>query len=358
MAHLLVAISPHGFGHLSQVAAVLEKLRIRLPGLQVTLRTTLPRKRLEQRIAPPFSLQPAADDFGMLQHNALEMDLQASLQRYRELHDNWQHQVKRVAAELVAAKPDLVFADVPYLTLAAASEAGIPSVAMCSLNWAEIVAGCLKGEADVEAMVACMNAAYNSAQYFLCPEPSMPMPGLANCRAVSVVATEATNRRARLIEQGLVAEHERLVLVAMGGIDHPLPVAEWPKARHIRYLLPAAWDVERDDCLTIDELDYSFSDLVASSDAVITKPGYGTFTEAAVHAVSVLYVRRGNWPEEPALMRWIQQAVSSKEVTRGVLERGEHLPALESLLSQPEPVPVPATGADEAAVILQEMLVD
>jgi hypothetical protein len=55
-------------------------------------------------------------------------------------------------------------------------------------------------------------------------------------------------------------------------------------------------------------------------------------------------------------MRWIQQAVSSKEVTRGVLERGEHLPALETLLSQPESAPVAATGAEEAADLLHRLL--
>jgi hypothetical protein len=34
-------------------------------------------------------------------------------------------------------QPDLVFSDVAYLPLAGAARAGIPSVSMCSLNWAD-----------------------------------------------------------------------------------------------------------------------------------------------------------------------------------------------------------------------------
>ena len=35
-------------------------------------------------------------------------------------------------------RPDLIVANIPYLTLAAAQQLGIPNLAFCSLNWAEL----------------------------------------------------------------------------------------------------------------------------------------------------------------------------------------------------------------------------
>jgi hypothetical protein len=356
MPHLLVAISAHGFGHLAQVAPVLNQLHASLPGLRLTLRTALPRARLEERIKLPFALQAAADDFGMLQHNALELDLPASLQRYRELHDSWQHQVGRVRRELEAVGPDLLFADIPYLTLEAAHRAGIPSMAMCSLNWAQILRGCLPDDAEVAAIAQQMLTAYRRAERFLCPQPSMPMPGLDNVQPIGVLAIRGRNRRKDLIGRGLVGERERLVIVAMGGIAHRLPVERWPHRRDVRYVLPDSWPIHRDDCLSLQQTGIGFTDLLASAEAIITKPGYGTFTEATVNGLPILYVRRGNWPEESVLFDWIARNGRSLELTRSTLERGEHLPALEALLSQPPPPPVSHHGAAEAAEILRERL--
>lgn len=357
MPHLLVAISSHGFGHLAQVAPVVNRLRQLLPELVLTLRTTLPDNKLAERIGGPFSLQQVADDFGMLQHSALELDLPTSLRRYRQLHGNWSQQVERVAAELASVQPDIVLADVPYLTLAAAHRAAIPSVAMCSLNWAAILQDCAGRDSGVEALLGQIRDAYNRAEVFFCPAPSMPMPGLNNTRPVGVVAARATNRRDELVKQGLVNPSERLVLVAMGGLDHRLPLESWPQDSSIRYLVPEAWGVQRNDVTALELAGIHFSDLLASSDAVITKPGYGTFSEAAVNGVPLLYVRRGNWPEEPALIDWIRHYARSLEIERESLERGEHLSVLDALLAQAVPQRPEKDGVMEIAAYLHQRLV-
>jgi hypothetical protein len=48
--------------------------------------------------------------------------------------------VDREARLLAELQPDLVLSDVAYLPLAGAARAGIPALAMCSLNWAELFA--------------------------------------------------------------------------------------------------------------------------------------------------------------------------------------------------------------------------
>ncbi len=49
-SHLYVALSGHGFGHLAQVAPVLNEWRRRWPEAQLTVQSALPEAVLRQRI--------------------------------------------------------------------------------------------------------------------------------------------------------------------------------------------------------------------------------------------------------------------------------------------------------------------
>ena len=64
-AHLYVALSGHGFGHLAQVAPALNEFRRRRPDARLTVQSALPEAVLRQRIANPFERVAGAADFGL-----------------------------------------------------------------------------------------------------------------------------------------------------------------------------------------------------------------------------------------------------------------------------------------------------
>ncbi len=398
MPHLLVDISAHGFGHVSQTAPVVNELARRVPGLRVTLRCAAPLELLRQRFDCEFECLPVALDFGMKMANAVDVEIEASAAAYRTLHANWNERVQQAVEQMRALKPDLLLANVPYLSLAAARVAGVRSAAMCCLNWADIYRHYCNGEADSAAIHAQMLAAYNSAGIFLKVQPSMPMPDLGNAQIIGPIAQVGRNRRAQIeavlllppgrgrvgngetrredgvptpspalpppgsgLDQDGVAVSkangpaDKLVLVAMGGIEFRLPMEDWPRLDGVRWLVPQSWNIARDDMVAFEPLNLPFGDLLASCDAVLTKPGYGTFVEAACVGVPVLYVSRRDWPEEPYLAQWLEQNAVCCVVERGRLYDGDLEGVLRDMWSQPRP-PVPvASGAEEAAEILAGM---
>ena len=99
-----------------------------------------------------------------------------------------------------------------------------------------------------------------------------------------------------------------------------------------------------------------FSDLLASSDALICKPGYGSFVEAACSGVPVLYVNRPDWPEAPVLVEWLQQHGLCREVSRDTLEQGKIAEVLEEIWNAPGTKPVIPEGAQQVAEWLAERL--
>jgi hypothetical protein len=355
--HILVAISSHGYGHLAQVAPVLNHLRRRVENLRVTLRTGLPRNLLERRIEGPFLLQAEVDDIGMRQLSALEVDVSASTAAYHEWHGGWDRRVDSVAAQVRLAKPDLVFADVPYLTLAAAERAEVPSIALCSLNWMDIYGHYCGAEPEANTILNEMASAYRSAQLFLRPTPSMPMSSLRNVQEVGPIAQTGVDSRVRLKQRLGLNPHSRLVLVALGGIETRLAAESWPRLPGVHWIFQRGWAVKRDDALVLEEMGMGFSDLVASCDLFFTKPGYGSFAEAAAVGVPVLYVERCDWPESAALTEWLHRHVHAQRITHAQARSGDFAEVVSGLLVQGVSEPVTMTGIEEAAIVLERALV-
>jgi hypothetical protein len=151
---------------------------------------------------------------------------------------------------------------------------------------------------------------------------------------------------------GLPADR-RWVLAALGGFDLDLKAADWPEREDVLWLVPAAWGVRRPDTFAFDAAT-AFTDLFACADAVIAKPGYGTFVEAAVHGVPLLYLRRPDWPEEACLVDWIHAHGRARELDHaggpGLLA------ALDALWASPAPPRPEPTGTAEAASRLLRLL--
>lgn len=345
--HLFVDISSHGLGHLAITAPVLDALTLRARRLRLTIRSGLRTEALRARIAAPFEHIHAASDFGYLMHDATRIDLESSAQAYRAAHARWQERVEEEAHFLAGLSPDLVLSNVSHLPLAGAASAGLRSAALCSLNWADLFAHFFGERGWAAPIHAAMLEAYRSAAVFLRPLPAMPMPALSNTVAVAPIARRGSRNTLRL------PTGQRSVLIAMGGIAHRIPVERWPRVPGLRWLVPPEWRCTHPDALPWDGFGLGFTDLLASVDVVITKPGYGTFTEAACNGTPVLYVRREDWPEQACLIEWLHAHGRCREVAAAALESGRIIEAIDTLLAlPPHPMPEPVGAAEAASRLL------
>jgi hypothetical protein len=335
--HLFVDVSSHGFGHLAQAASVLEALARLLPGLRMSVRSGLPPEKLRARIGAPFEFLAGCSDFGFIMVDAMRIDRAATGRTYRAFHADWEARVATEAAFLRGLMPDLVLTDVAYLPLAGAAQAGLPALSMCSLNWADLFAHFFGHEAWAGPIHEQILAAYRSARCFIRLTPAMPMRDLPNARTVAPVATPGRDRRRQLRERIGAANGERIVLIAFGGFDKDLNAAAWPVTPGLRYLVPESWAVERADMTAMEPLGMNFSDLLRSVDAVLTKPGYGTFTEAARNGASVLYVCRDDWPEQDCLIEWLGKNARCREIAFTDVMNGRFGDELERLWRQAGP---------------------
>ncbi|MCB5191196.1 hypothetical protein LG198_10695 [Methylobacillus arboreus] len=348
---LLVYISGHGYGHVAQIAPVLNQLAQDYPDIELIVCSAVSEAFLRSRIHAGFAYRQRSADFGMLMKSALEVDTAASIGAYLDFHADWDARVEREQAWIASQEADAVLSNVAYLPLAAASKLGLPALATCSLNWADI----LRHYADDTALYDVqrqIREAYACARSFLRLEPSMSMPWL-NCHEVGPVADIVEDKRDLILQRlGLdTADQHKLVLVGMGGINTEIDPASFPALPGVHWLLPQAWmqGLRRADLHALESLQEHFSILLASSDLVLTKPGYGTFVEAACHGIPVLYVPRDGWPEQDCLVSWLETHGQCLEVNAGQLWSGDFAAEVLNMLATPKPPRVRPRGNQEAA---------
>lgn len=352
--HLWLALSPHGYGHATMTAPLITELRRRRPDLRLTIQTTLPRDFLATRY-DDFQQVAEIADFGFCMFSPTQVDVTASAARYRALHADFPARVAHDAALLRAGAPDLVLANIPYVTMAAARQAGIPVVGFSSLNWADLADHFFRDLPDCDALRAEMRAAYGAAEFFLRPTPAQPMT-LPRLRHIGPVAQLGRNRRPQILDALGLAPDTRLGLIAFGGMDHRLPLDRWEGVEGWFWFSSLLDTPVRPDMATWQAAGLSFADLFVSMDVVIGKTGYGTFSEAGVAGIPVLYEARPDWPEAPPIEHWLAQHAKCLAVQPQDLMDGGLKEQLQKLFLLPDQSVALPCGVMEGADALEQAL--
>lgn len=353
-AHLWLALSPHGYGHAAMTAPLVAELRRRRPGLRLTIQTSLSRTFLATHYAD-FDHVPDIPDFGFCMKSAVALDVPASAALYVEMHADFSALVARETARLTAAKPDLVLANVPYVTLAAASAAGIPVAAYSSLNWADLTDHYLGDRMECVTVRAEIRASYDKADVFLRPQPAQPMT-LRNVVDIGPVARLGVDRRDAILHRLQLPPQQRLGLIAFGGIDHRLPLDRWPELEEWTWLSAVADTPVRADMVPWQAIGEPFADILPSVDLVITKPGYGTFSQAGLAGVPVLFEPRPDWPEAPPLESWLAAHTQCLAATAEEMVGGALPSLLQMLFSLPRQPLAQPTGIVEGVDVLERLM--
>ncbi|TAN58259.1 MAG: hypothetical protein EPN26_01735 [Rhodospirillales bacterium] len=352
---LLVALSPHGFGHAAMTLPIINKIKEMVPGVDLTLYSSLPRSLLASRLSYGFEYIDGIDDFGLVMTSATRIDLDATARAYNLRHLDWQNRLEAEVARLEKARPDLILANVPYLTLAAAKALGIPAIALSSLNWYDLYRAYLGDRPEADQVLERILVSHGGASKFLKFAPCLPMEALA--RVTELVPLGPSARLGLKDPKGLrskleVPASERLGVIAYGGVAQRLPVEDWPVMAGWTWLVPADWGVKRADFRPFEGAGMSFPDLLASSDLVITKPGYGTYTEAACNGVAVLAQERPDWPESAPFDLWMKEHARYLSLPEGRIRKGRIQDEVEHLATCNAPECPHPTGIVEAAIII------
>jgi hypothetical protein len=250
----------------------------------------------------------------------------------------------------------LILADTPYLAIEAGSRARIPTVALANFTWDLVLKEyCHASDTPQQQLIQRIRESYAKARMALRITPAPQIDAFSNMVDIGPIASPAPPERDRLASVLALTPNERTVLVGFGGIPlTSLPLEHMEQLPPYRFLFDGPVPPGYSRIHSTKTLPFSFKALIASVDVIMTKPGYGTIVEAVALQQPVVYVRRYNFADEPALVDYLHRYGRGVELSIDDFIQGQWEPAIGkamAMLSPPTPPP-PSTGAMQAASIL------
>jgi hypothetical protein len=364
-------VSGHGFGHASREIEIINALLARRPDLRVIVRTSAKRWLFDLTLRHAVQLLELECDTGIVQIDSLRLDEAESLRRAAAFHRTLEARAASEARFLGSVGASLVVGDIPPLAFAAAHVARLPSIAISNFTWDWIYQGYADQVAGVPDLIPTIRDAYRKTRLAL----RLPMwGGFASMtdgliRDIPLVARRSSRARDEVRRALGLPDDRRLVLLSFGGFglkDFDLgalsslagyaviSTSHVGATAHSAAISPHLIEIDENDLYGAG---YRYEDLVAASDVVVTKPGYGIIAECAANGAALLYTSRGHFVEYDVLVEAMPRFVRSRFIPQADLFAGRWAPHLDALVAQPPPPTRPAVnGADIAADIVLEHL--
>jgi hypothetical protein len=333
------------------------------PGIRFEIFTQVPARFFEDSLPPcTFEIHPQWTDVGMVQKTALEEDLSATVRRLGEALPFDPSLLHRVAGQLNELACRLVVCDIAPLGIAAARQAGIPSLLVENFTWDWIYRGYVDKDGRLAGFADYLAHLYESVDHHVQTEP-VCRPRPAQLTAAPASRTPRTPRHVVRRRLG-IPPSATAVLITMGGVPWQYTGLEWLGDRSSTYfIVPGATDTpasggERPARLVAlpRHSDFFHPDLVHASDAVIGKAGYSTIAEVYWAGVPFGYIVRHGFPESEVLVAYIRREMPGLPVEAAQFEDGSWLSQLPELLAMPSVTRVSPNGAAQIAGYIAGLL--
>ncbi|XAR47978.1 L-arabinokinase [Bertholletia excelsa] len=348
-------VTGHGLGHATRVVEVVRHLI--LAGHTVHVVTGAPHFVFTTEIqSPGLFIREELLDCGAVQSDALTVDRLASLQKYSETAVVSRASILTKEVKwLKSIKADLVVSDVVPVVCRAAVDAGIRAVCVTNFSWDFIYAEYVMAAGYHNRSIVWQIAEdYSHCEFVIRLPGFCPMPAFRDVIDVPLVVRRLHKSREEVRKELGIGDNVKLLLFNFGGQP-----AGWKLQEDY---LPAGWI-----CLVCglssEELPPNFRklpkdvytpDLMAASDCMLGKIGYGAVSEALVYKLPFVFVRRDHFNEEPFLRNMLEFHQGGVEMIRRDLLSGNWGPYIEHAISLRPNYNGEINGGEVVARILQD----
>lgn len=348
---IIYHISGHGLGHAVRSCRIIERFAKNPEVRFIEVGTGTTRKFVRERLQPRLTeeqwkkihLFEAHYDPGMVQADSVRADAEATEKECKWYVENWMDLVKEEASWIRWWNPHLVLSDVGAVPLAAAGSLGYPGFAIGNFTWDWIYEPLVTAEGDLTffKLRELYRLGYAEALAWF-QLPFGPRVKRGPCRMtfpVRMVAGRGVERRFEIARATGADPRKPWVLLSFAKVA-------WDKAARnevsggldAEYIVmdPLSWGARMPkNFRRVSPKEFAFTDVVASCDAVLSKPGYGIVTDCIVNHKPLVYAERPDFREYAWLKEGIEDYGVGECITQATLYSGKVGAALERALSKP-----------------------
>jgi hypothetical protein len=333
-------ISGHGLGHASRDIELINAIMSRRPDARIVVRTSAQRWLFDLTAPPTVQLQALEADSGVVQIDSLRLDEEATAIAAARFYRDFDRRVQEEADRLRQMRADIVLGDIPPLAFAAAARAGLPAIAIGNFTWDWIYGTYPAFERLAPDVLPAIRRAYAQTTLAL----RLPLHGgfepmAAVTRDIPFIARRSIREREEIRRALGVPSDRPVVLASFGGYGADIPDH---LSRCDRFTLLAP---HREPPAGL-----RYQDLVAASDVVISKPGYGIVSECVANGAALLYTSRGRFAEYDVFVEEMPHVLRCRYISQEDFLAGRWAEAIEALIAQPAVLERPRVDGAEIAV--------
>ncbi|MDB9456656.1 glycosyl transferase [Dolichospermum circinale] len=318
---IYIAITNHGFGHATRTASIANTIQKLCPEALLILVTTAPRWLLESYIEGDFILRQRAFDLGVIQIDSLIMDKPATLEKLREIRKNHKSLIASEVNFIRQNRVNLILADIPFLAAGFAEAANIPCWMIGNFGW-DLIYRDWGGEfTEIADWISNWYAKSNRLFRLPFHESMSAFPHITD------VGLTGGSPRFSIDELrsnwGINTPSEKTILLTFGGYGvQQIPytnVSKFPDWQFITFdfLAPDLLNL-----IKVTNRQYRPVDFMPICGRIISKPGYGTFSEATLLDVPVVTIPRDDFAEAAFMLAGItnynhHQIITGSEFFQG-----------------------------------------
>jgi hypothetical protein len=352
--NLCYYVTSHGFGHGVRTVSVCNEFS---PQVNLYLKTALPKQFFQEEINRTFSYHAAEFDCGCMQKDGVTVDIEETVRRYTAIAKRNQQVLGDEIAWVKENRIDGIFVDTTPFGLEIAHHAGIPSITVTNFTWFDIYKDYVKRIPDFKPVVDKVKEQYGMSSIYFALDRPIDTSYFKKVKPMPVVGRKGVNIREKIISHYHLNPSKNLGLIYTGnfGFDS----ADWGRLESFIdweflgvYPLPGN---PRNFHLA-SKKDFKYQDLSASVDCVISKIGYGTFSESIIHGVPIIYVPRGDFSEFPVLEARLKEWGHAYRLEQDDFYRLNWGEQLAAVIDTKRPEPYPINGAKLCAEGIEQFI--
>jgi len=351
-------VSGHGFGHATRQVTIINRLKWRLPEARIIIRSNAPRWLFDNNLKCEFEFQQVTTDVGVVQKDSLHLDKKETLRQAADFFSNVEELIEREVEVLRRMRVDLIVGDISPLAFEVASRLKVPGIAISNFSWDWIYAPYVEEYPEYATVIEVIRAGYGRADFLL----RLPFHGdttaFKKVWDIPLVGRESTASREDIQRRYNLPSGKKYILLSFG--TYGLKEFDFENVKNFGdYFFVATFMLKTsfDNLLCLPGHDLIHEDLVAASDAVITKPGYGIVAECLINRTPILYTSRGDFTEYEELVKGLKRYANSLFIPNGDFLSGRWGDYLETLLQREFEWPeIDFSGDVRAVDLLSERL--
>ncbi|WP_268544148.1 glycosyltransferase family protein [Candidatus Nitrosotenuis cloacae] len=283
---LLYYITDHGLGHITRSVAVIRELQ--KIGIEVIIRNS--NVNYLNNSLPETQIIPGITDVGpVIKENGISINENKTLEQVGKWVKSL-HSVSDNESRLISKiRPDLIVSDISAMPFLAAHNTHVNSIAISNFSWTDVL------DMLPKRQIAILRNAYELASLAIQLPLGTEMNVFKNKKPIGFVCKAPTQRR-KLIRQKLgLKESEKAIFINLGSHFVIKPTV----MGNIKIFSTGA-QINSDDVQYLKPW-VEGQNIIAASDLVICKCGYGMISECLTNGTPFLYVSDDKHKEQKAI---------------------------------------------------------